>query len=91
MLSGQRLSASFGSLCVVLGSLPELFVSDDAVSLNVMRLLRLPRLLRSVKALYRVPSVRVLLKGLQAGAKETVSYVMYAVGNATPLILSPLT
>lgn len=61
---------------VVVGSLPEILITEGAVSLNVLRLLRLPRLLRSVKVLARVPSVRVLLKGLQAGAKETLSYVL---------------
>ena len=60
---------------VVAGSLPEVLIPEGAVSLSFMRLLRLLRLLRSLKALRRVESVRVLLRGIQSGARETVSYI----------------
>eukprot|EP00966_Prymnesium_polylepis_P003220 73775-Prymnesium_polylepis.1 len=61
---------------VVLLSLPEIVLPDDAMDFTVLRLLRMLRLFRSFKLLYRNRHVRNLAKSLIHGTREMASYTL---------------
>ena len=61
-------------LFVVLASAPDLIVVDGA-SFGFLRMLRLFRLLRSFRALMKVPSVRVLFRAALSGLPDTMNFV----------------